>query len=69
MSNALNLSEPFQQSRSFIDSNQEKFRNQLFDLLRIPSISSDSTKIDAMSQCAELVQKLMADSGLNADSF
>ena len=67
MPNSLNLSEPFQQSRLFIDSNQEKFRNQLFDLLRIPSISSDSTQIDAMSECAELVQKLMVDSGLKAE--
>ncbi len=41
--------------QSYIDANQEKFLNELLDLLRIPSISTDSTKKDAIQQAADFL--------------
>lgn len=31
-------------SQAYIDANQQKFLDELFELLRIPSVSTDSTK-------------------------
>ena len=42
-------------SQAYIDQNQEKFLEELFELLRIPSISTDSTKKDAIQEAASFL--------------
>ncbi len=54
-------------ARSFIDSNEQRFRDQLFELLRVPSVSGDSARRDAMKTCAELVRQRMSESGLEVE--
>ena len=56
-----------ERARAFIDSKQELFREQLLELLRIPSVSSDSRQLDAMKTCADLVRQRVADAGLDAE--
>ncbi|MFV1882878.1 MAG: dipeptidase [Balneola sp.] len=41
--------------QSYIDQNKDKFLNELFELLRIPSISTDSSKKDAIKQAANFL--------------
>jgi acetylornithine deacetylase/succinyl-diaminopimelate desuccinylase-like protein len=47
------------------DSHQERFLEELKDLLRIPSISSDSTHQADMQTCAEAVKKSLLDAGVS----
>ena len=42
---------------------QEKFLNELFELLRIPSISADSTYNDDTARCAEAVKESLLKAG------
>ncbi len=44
---------------------QEKFLNELFELLRIPSISADSTHNDDTARCAEAVKTSLLKAGCN----
>lgn len=46
-------------SQAYINANQQKFLDELFELLRIPSVSTDSTKIDEVHKAANfLIQQL-----------
>jgi len=49
----------------YFDNNKERFLNELLDLLRIPSISADSAYKDDVKRCAEQVQKLMLEAGVD----
>ena len=42
-------------SQAYIDQNQNKFLEELFELLRIPSISTDSTKKEAIQETANFL--------------
>ena len=47
----------------FIDSNKERFLNELLDLLRIPSISARTEHQQDMIACAEAVKKSLLEAG------
>lgn len=47
----------------YIESNQQRFLDKLFELLRIPSISADSTHKPDMVRCAELLKKTLLEAG------
>lgn len=52
-------------SQAYINANQQKFLDELFELLRIPSVSTDSTKVDEIHKAANfLIQQLTS---LNLD--
>ncbi|MCG8373624.1 MAG: dipeptidase [Balneolales bacterium] len=53
------------ESQSYIDQNQDKFLNELFQLLRIPSISTDSTKKDAIQDAANFLINQLNSLNLN----
>lgn len=50
---------------SYIDKNKERFLDELFGLLRIPSISSENEHKPDMIKCAEHWKKLLLDAGAN----
>lgn len=52
--------------KDYQEKNKEKFLSELFNLLRIPSISADSAHKQDMLKCAEAVKKNLLDAG--ADS-
>ncbi len=52
--------------RQYIADNQNRFLDELFELLRIPSISSDAEHSGDMRRCAQLLVQLLVDAG--ADS-
>ena len=52
--------------RQYIADNQDRFLDELFELLRIPSISSDAEHSSDMRRCAQLLVQLLVDAG--ADS-
>lgn len=49
--------------KNYIAQNQERFLNELFDLLRIPSISSSSEHKPDMYRCAEKLKDLLLEAG------
>lgn len=49
--------------KQYILQNEDRFLNELFDLLRIPSISSLSAHKDDMRRCADYLVKLLLDAG------
>ncbi|HQX00447.1 MAG TPA: peptidase dimerization domain protein, partial [Flavobacteriales bacterium] len=50
---------------AYIKTHEERFLNELFDLLRIPSVSADP-KFDAdVRRCAEEVKKRLVEAGLD----
>jgi acetylornithine deacetylase/succinyl-diaminopimelate desuccinylase-like protein len=50
---------------AYIQQNRQRFLDELFDLLRIPSVSAD-TKFDAdVKKTAELVKKNLVDIGID----
>ncbi|MCK5277214.1 MAG: M20/M25/M40 family metallo-hydrolase, partial [Cyclobacteriaceae bacterium] len=51
--------------RKYIDQNKDKFLSELFELLRIPSISSDSTKKAEIVHCAKYIKEKFEDSGVD----
>ena len=50
-------------THSFIQENKENFLNQLFELLRIPSISADKNYKESMLQTAEKVKQFLEEAG------
>jgi len=49
--------------REYNQSNKERYLEELLALLRIPSVSADSSCRDAMIQCAELIKKNLLEAG------
>src|SRR5258706_6153469 len=47
----------------YIQSNQDRFLSELFELLRIPSVSADSKHKDEVRQAAEYVVQKLKDAG------
>lgn len=47
----------------YIEKNKNRFLDELFDLLKIQSISSDSTKKNEMQEAAEMWKKILLDAG------
>ena len=43
------------EAKNYIEANKERFVNELFDLLRIPSISAQSEHRPDMQRCAEFL--------------
>jgi acetylornithine deacetylase/succinyl-diaminopimelate desuccinylase-like protein len=43
--------------KEYIASNQQRFLDELFDLLRIPSVSADSTKKNDVRKAAEFIKE------------
>jgi len=54
------------QIKDYIEKNRERMLNELMDLLKIPSVSSDSTKKEAMLATAEAVKKRLEEAGADA---
>ena len=52
-------------TQSFITENKEKFLDQLFDLLRIPSISAKPEHKGDMLKTAEVVKQSLIDAGVD----
>ncbi|QCX52354.1 dipeptidase [Elizabethkingia sp. JS20170427COW] len=51
------------ETQHYIQENKQKFLDELFDLLRIPSISADPTYEKEVINCAETVAKHLKDAG------
>lgn len=51
----------------YIDDNREKFKEELFELLRFPSISSDPGRGEEMAACSEWLKKNFEAIGLEAE--
>jgi len=49
--------------KEYIEKNQERFLSELFELLRIPSISSESSRKQDMVRCAQHLVKLLKEAG------
>ncbi len=49
--------------REYNQANKERYLEELLALLRIPSVSADSSCRDAMIQCAELIKKNLLEAG------
>jgi acetylornithine deacetylase/succinyl-diaminopimelate desuccinylase-like protein len=49
--------------KQYIETNKDRFLEELFELIRIPSISSESERKDDMYKAAEYWKKLMLDAG------
>lgn len=49
--------------KNYIEEHKEKILNELFELIRIPSVSAEKSSRDAMSKTAELIRKNLIDSG------
>jgi acetylornithine deacetylase/succinyl-diaminopimelate desuccinylase-like protein len=49
--------------KEYQEKNQQRFLDEMLELLRIPSISAKSEKKDDMRKCAELVKQRLLDSG------
>jgi acetylornithine deacetylase/succinyl-diaminopimelate desuccinylase-like protein len=49
--------------KEYQEKNQQRFLDEMLELLRIPSISAKSERKDDMRKCAELVRKRLLDSG------
>jgi acetylornithine deacetylase/succinyl-diaminopimelate desuccinylase-like protein len=50
-------------AQDFINENKDRFLNELFELLRIPSISADMAYKEEVAKCADLVAKHLRDAG------
>lgn len=57
----------FSKLDEFLNLNRQRHLEQLFELLRIPSISADSTKKAEMAQAANWVAERFRDAGLKTD--
>ena len=49
--------------QAYIDANKERFLDELFDLLRIPSISAQSAHKPDMVRCAEWLRESLLKAG------
>ena len=47
----------------YIEQNKDRFLNELFDILRIPSISADSAYAGDVRKCAEAVAEHLRKAG------
>ncbi len=56
---------PVQAIDTYIKSQEERFLNELLDLLRIPSVSADPKYKADVARCAEEVKKRMLEAGLD----
>ena len=52
-------------SQTYINANQQKFLDELFELLRIPSVSTDSTKKEEVQKAARFLLDQLASLDLN----
>ena len=52
-----------QQWKEYQEKNQDRFLNEMLDLLRIPSVSAKTEHKDDMLKCAEAVKKSLLDAG------
>lgn len=52
-----------EKTQKYINENKEKFLNELFELLRIPSISAESAHKEDMVFCAEHIKKCLLEAG------
>ena len=52
--------------KSYIDSNKQRFLNELFDLLRIPSVSADSKHKSDVRKAAEFIAERFKETGVDA---
>lgn len=51
--------------KDFIASNKQRYLNELFDFLRIPSVSADSKHKDDMLTAAEYIKGKLLEAGLD----
>ncbi len=51
--------------KEYIESNQQRFLDELFDLLRIPSVSADSSKKNDVRKAAEFIKEKLAAAGVD----
>ncbi|MCA9429146.1 MAG: M20/M25/M40 family metallo-hydrolase, partial [Candidatus Omnitrophica bacterium] len=51
----------------YTENNRDKFEEELFELLRFPSISSDPDSTEEMNRCAEWLKKNFESFGLSAE--
>lgn len=51
--------------QEYLEANQERFLEDLFDLMRIPSISADTSYRKHMDECAELLKKKLEAAGVD----
>ena len=49
--------------RNYYQANKERFLNELFDLLRIPSVSSEPEHKEDMYRCARKLTELLKEAG------
>jgi acetylornithine deacetylase/succinyl-diaminopimelate desuccinylase-like protein len=49
---------------SFIDSNQARFKEELYELLRIPSVSTDSSQKDSITSAAKFLADKLKNAGM-----
>jgi acetylornithine deacetylase/succinyl-diaminopimelate desuccinylase-like protein len=54
---------PMQSWKTYQDKNKQRFLDELLGLLKIPSVSADSTHLDDMLRCAEAVKKSLLEAG------
>jgi acetylornithine deacetylase/succinyl-diaminopimelate desuccinylase-like protein len=54
-----------QQINGYNAANKERYLNELLELLRIPSISADSTHKHDLIQCADLIKQRLEEAGAN----
>ena len=54
-----------EQVKSFIEENRERFLNELFDLLRIPSISTDPEYIKHINEMAAFLKNTLEEAGVD----
>lgn len=55
--------------KQYINENKERFLSELFDLLRIPSVSADSRHKADVRKAAEYVQKKLKDAGVDVSEI
>jgi acetylornithine deacetylase/succinyl-diaminopimelate desuccinylase-like protein len=51
--------------KSYIETHRERFLNELFDLLRLPSVSADSRHKEDVRKTAELVKTGLLAAGVD----
>ncbi len=56
-----------QKAIEFIEENELSFRQQLIEFLKIPSVSSDSTRLEAMKEAANWTQSWLDEAGLKTE--
>ncbi len=57
------------QLQDFVDARRDAFLEELKELLRIPSVSTDSEKSDAVTRCARWVHEHLEPIGFTVDTF